>query len=425
MKKVAFVCNMNNNFFTIARYLRDLGVDAHVFLLGEHEHFKPDADSYTHDYVDFVHDTKWIESGFFSINPDSITAIKNDMEGFDLIIACGYAPFFLHRAGLELDIFVPYGSDLYEVPFYYHGIELFNIFNRFDVFYRWATGKDLVMKILRRLGLESFAGRYRSYKISYHQTRGIQKSKHVFCICQNDHWKSVVDKLKINDLMRPVTLPVVYVPEYKQEYIEQHASNFLSFNLLSQFRKNNQLIVFHHSRHAWKNAPNDFTQKRNDILIKGFANFVHSNPQIKSLLVTAEYGPDVQASKALINELGIADSVVWLPTMQRKEIMACLTLADIGAVDFGLSWVTGGVLFEFMAMQLPIMQLRNDEMYDGLYDDLYPIMKSNNEVEIKDSLEDYVKRPGHYKAMGIQSHKWFLRNVIEEPLKNYMRIIEA
>lgn len=425
MKKVALVCNMNNNFFTIARYLRDRGVDAHVFLLGEHEHFKPDADSYTDNYDDFVHEANWIKAGFFSIDPNSIKAIQNDMAGFDLIIACGYAPFFLHRAGLKIDIFVPYGSDFYEVPFYFYGNSLFYFLNKIDVVYRKITGQDIVMKSLRKIGLNEIAGKYRSYKLSYHQASAIQEAKHIFCICQNDHWKHLVDQIGTHDLMRPVTLPVVYLSEYKKEYIEQHTSNLVSYNFLKQVRQQNELVVFHHSRHAWKNSPNDLTQKRNDILIRGFADFVHANPATKACLVTAAYGPDVQTSKDLIEELGISNHVLWLPVMQRKEIMACLTLADIGAVDFGLSWVTGGVLFEFMAMQLPIMQLRHDEMYEQLYDELYPIMQSNSETEIKESLEDYLNRPDYYKDMGRQSHEWFVRHVINEPLENYMRIIEA
>lgn len=425
MKKVALVCNMNNNFFTIGRYLRDRGVDAHVFLLGEHEHFQPDADTYTHNFEHFVHEANWIKAGFFSVDPLAIKKIQQDMAGFDLIIACGFAPFFLHRAGVELDIFVPYGSDFYEVPFYFYGNRVFSLLNKLDVLYRNLSGKDFVMKTLRKLGLAKMAGDYRSFKLSYHQAAAIKEAKHIFCICQNDHWEYLVDRIGTHKLMRPVTLPVVYLPEYTRSHIEKHTDSLVSYQLLKAVRGQNDLVIFHHSRHAWKNSPNDLTQKRNDILIRGFADFVHANPATKACLVTAAYGPDVQTSKDLIEELGISNHVLWLPVMQRKEIMACLTLADIGAVDFGLSWVTGGVLFEFMAMQLPIMQLRHDEMYEQLYDELYPIMQSNSETEIKESLEDYLNRPDYYKDMGRQSHEWFVRHVINEPLENYMRIIEA
>lgn len=40
--KIALIDNMNNNFFAVTRYFRDLGIDAHLFLIqSESQHFTP------------------------------------------------------------------------------------------------------------------------------------------------------------------------------------------------------------------------------------------------------------------------------------------------------------------------------------------------------------------------------------------------
>ena len=61
--RVAILGNMNNNGFAIMRYLRDLGVDAHLFLyrndgIGSLDHFKPENDSFEIDkWNNYIHNS--------------------------------------------------------------------------------------------------------------------------------------------------------------------------------------------------------------------------------------------------------------------------------------------------------------------------------------------------------------------------------
>ena len=67
MKKVALVGNMNNNFFSIARHLRDHGFDAHLFynaqILGQH--FHPHADTLKPKDLQYVHTVNWFKASFY------------------------------------------------------------------------------------------------------------------------------------------------------------------------------------------------------------------------------------------------------------------------------------------------------------------------------------------------------------------------
>ncbi len=58
MIKVALVDNMNNNFFAFARYLKDAGIDAHLYEIPNNsmDHFKPQADTF-----EDVSKMKWIK----------------------------------------------------------------------------------------------------------------------------------------------------------------------------------------------------------------------------------------------------------------------------------------------------------------------------------------------------------------------------
>lgn len=419
--KVALIGNMNNNFFAITRYLRDRGVDAHLFLLGEHQHFKPSADTFSDSYLNFVHETQWIENGFFNNDSNNQELIRRDLEGFDATVGCGYAPFFLARAGLSLDLFLPYGSDLYEVPF----TSLTNIQSLlfkglfwFDSAYRALSSKDAMMHVLRKVGLSSLATSYRQYKLARYQTIGIKSTKHIISQGAGDNFKQYMDKLVPSSRVNKSPIPCLYLcqtPPVKPSIAEQR---------IQQIRTDFDVIIFHHARHSWENAANPESNKRNDILINGLHQYLQT-PHAKSVaLVTLEYGPDVPSSKKLINALELNRNVFWFPMLERREILRLIPYADIGAVDFGMSWISGGVLYEFMSCEKPILQYRNDELYTEQYPDLYPILNVHESNDVCAALERYAASPSMFKQLGIQAHAWFQVYVIEKPIKLIIQKIE-
>jgi hypothetical protein len=119
MIKVALIDNMNNNFFAFARYLRDLGIEVYLYEIPNStmEHFKPQADTF-----EDVSNIEWIKKFPTEINNKNWFffqkgKIYNEFKDYDLIISCGFSSAYLKRAGLNSDIIIPYGSDLYDVPF--------------------------------------------------------------------------------------------------------------------------------------------------------------------------------------------------------------------------------------------------------------------------------------------------------------------
>ena len=72
-----------------------------------------------------------------------------------------------------------------------------------------------------------------------------------------------------------------------------------------------RFTVLHHSRLMWKN-PGHYSEeawrsenKHNDWLLDGFAALIRERPQLDPLLVILEFGPDVEATRERIAELGV------------------------------------------------------------------------------------------------------------------------
>jgi hypothetical protein len=389
--KVACVGNMNNNFFALARHLRDRGVDAHVLLLDiEMSHFHPAADSYDLSYQSYTHLMNW--GAPFAFGAASPQKLRDDLAEYDVLIASGTAPAFIHRAGRTVDVFMPFGSDLIDYPF------LRIVHPRYQLSYTRFTRA---------------------------QRAGIENSRWVHLDLSNSDFEGCYQRLHCKGKRLTAGLPIVYTPIYSPHAIANYYDRTHWFHEFKRIRDSHDLVVFHHGRHHWKTTVEDISRKANDNLIRGFASFVRSNPDFRAALVTLEYGRDVVASKALIAELGIASNVFWFPQMARKDLMVGLNLSDIGTGEFHRSWFSFGTMYETLAMAKPFLHYRNDELYRDFYPEMYPLMNARTDHEIAAQLQDFRNRPEHFRELGERGRQWFEKFVIGDVLDAYMRIIES
>ena len=114
--RVACIGNMNNNMFSLVRYLRDRGIDAELVLLDcEQAHFHPSCDAYDLDYQAYTTSVDWgRRKRFDKVSGDRV----RDLLGrYDYLAGCHTVPALAHKAGRKLDLFFPFGTDVYEMPF--------------------------------------------------------------------------------------------------------------------------------------------------------------------------------------------------------------------------------------------------------------------------------------------------------------------
>jgi hypothetical protein len=378
--KIAFIGNMNNNFFSIVRYLRDRGYDAELFLLKrEFSHFHPYNDSSDDSYKLFTHKLSWGDLVDFIYV--SRKKIRNQFSQYDKIVCCGWALAYLNSAKVNVDIFIPYGSDLYKYP-YYHFSSKFFVLNH----------------------------------LSYYQKRGILSSRNIMFEWPCEIFYNSLKKLGYKNTIIKSQIPMLY----ELEYINTDES-IVDKNLLLRIKKlrsESDIVIFHHTRHGWLNEKDPISLKGNDKLIHGLKLFQKRNQGVKCSLVTFEYGVDVAESKKLINKLGIDDIVTWFPLMSRSQLLYFMKYSDIVAGEFHRSWLTYGVVIEALMSRKIVMQYRNDSLYDSFYDELYPLMSVKTAEDICQSIEDFQKNKEKYKDMIDVSYDWYKKYCVNLPLDN-------
>jgi len=393
--KVACICNQNNNYFSLMRYLRDLGIEADLFIFkDESKHFLPENDTWEYGkWKTYIRTLKfgYASKDFYYTNREYI---RRTFKEYDITIGSGPIPAYFDKAGLRLDIFKNYGT----------GIEYYN----------------------RKFSLRHFKRSLYDQYLKFFQIKGLKNTK----ICMSlDTQKATIKaykKLKIN-LLR-LSVPMVY----NMENIDCVKLNEKLIDYINIF-KSKDIVVFSHSKHSWKKTIYRRIrrrlkfQKNTDVLIEGFAKYVELKKFKNPLLVLSEYGSDVRYSKDLIKILDIEKYVFWLPLLTRKEIMILLKHIDIGAGQFGCGF-WGGVGWEILSQGKPLLNyvnISNEEYYMLTNNPLPPILNVKKSEEIKSHLLNFEKNKIYYEDIGKQSLKWFNKYNGISLTKKYVYVAEC
>ncbi len=389
--KVALVDNNNNNFFSLARYLRERNIDAHLYVIPGHRsaHFLPVNDTFQDvNELDWIHQFPYrtfLRDWLLSMFRKELTIFRH----YDLIIACGYSPAFLKREGVQIDIFIPYGSDVFYYPFRVIGST-----GIWHYFLKLAT------------------------RITSFQRRAIKQSSVIVTNPKHKMTKIALDKLHVRAL--DLGVPMVF-PEENGDLDE-----------VWDFLEDHDFIIFNHSRQIWKSNPyklNDFKKyggnKRNDKTIKAFSKFITVTKYITPILILFEYGEDVDASKALVDELGIKENVKFMPLMSRKYILQGLCQADLGIdqVRENICGI-GGTTYEIMSMGIPALShtdgATNDETSMFYKAPFVEVLTSNDIYEVFIDYENNIEK---YKRIGEESRKWFSKNLGNGLADKYVEVL--
>jgi len=367
--KVALIGNMNNNFFGIKRYLEDFGFSCTLFVYKNlPAHFQPindtwDIEKHRSSIIKLDYGIPHIE--FFKKEKKSI------FEEFDICIGDGFTPFYFNRMGLKLDIFVPYGSDLSDLPF--------------KKKLRFKSIKQLVYSIVHNLFISGV------------QKNGILNTTQIITMNNIELLSNAFEKLNRTSL--PFFTPMVYNESNKNQadfspYIDEKRINKFSFR------------VFSHSRQFWDDG--GLESKGSEKLIYGFSLFNKKHKD--SCLILFEYGPSVKNSKNLIRELGIENNVVWAKKMPRKYILVLIKkYASIGADQFQIG-LFGSTTYELMSQGIPVMNYLNLSPKEfkkktGLPSP--PIINVKTVSEIASALDEFYTNKEKLRQLGILVEKYF------------------
>jgi hypothetical protein len=313
--KIALMGNTCNNNFSLMRYFRDLGHDAHLFLYSnegyanENPIHNPEWDTWEIlKWGKYIHRLQ-VPNGIETIVgrpdklklPPNLDALKKSLYNFDYIIGSGITPSLMWRINIQLDIFFPYST----------GIE-------------WVGELENISKLKKY----NFEWPFRKF-IYNTQIKGI-KSANIVNIGCGGYTEEVLKKNNINyDYMHTPQyynldkFPLLPPSENLRNIISkiEHAE----FSIFSFMRN---LWIFNNKKYSKDNW--DSLNKNNDWLVIGFRQFLDES-KANAILFLSSWGPDVVETKELVKRLQLHDFVIWLPLLPRREIGFLLNrVADLG-----------------------------------------------------------------------------------------------
>lgn len=394
--KIGLFGNMNNGLYSLARYLRDLGYDCHLYLISEQQHFLPAADSYDNTYLEFTSELDWLKTGHWQTSSSDIRKI---VRKYDVTVGTDMVPAFFQKAGVKLDFMLPHGGDIFFKPYF-----------------SWQS--YLKKPSLKRI--KPFIGHY--YE-KWCQRQGLRNCGRIIMPYSDDFFEQHFAKLKLTHNRIFTSYPFLYLPQYKSDSYSQFRGQSEYYHQVTAIKSNCDFLIMQHSRQCiHKESP---FYNGNENLFHALKMFVEHNREVTPHLVAFEYiGKDVVDSKKLVYELGLDKYVTWLPMMTRKEIMPVLELADIGVCMLTEgSYISYGAIAEYSAFRKPVIHHLQKEKFTRYYSEIYDCCNARTADEVLCWLNDFVVNPGRYKQMGQSAYEWFLEHLIECPIDKIVNII--
>jgi glycosyltransferase involved in cell wall biosynthesis len=369
---------MNHVMFSLARFLRDRGVRADLLLVDdEFPHFHPSCDTFDDEYRTYTATLGWGSArSYLRVNARTIL---RDLAPYDVVIGCGFLPAFCEKIGRPLDLFVPYGADVYLFPF--------------------GIARDHWVK------------RIPGWYVSRMQRRGIERARRVHCVDMYGPHRQALRRLGIAYAQMPCT--PIYYPQY--ERITPAWRRAVPFAArFDALRDRYHLLLFSPARQYWKHsvALGRGGGKGNDVLIEGFAAFLRESGRADVGLILFEYGDDIAASRALVHDLGIGDHVHWFPLMRRAELMYGALLSDCGADQFPgreHDGAYGSTAIELMSVGKPVfgrLYYSPEQFQQQMGFPMPPLLNVLSSKELAASLHGLVQDAAATAGAGKASRDW-------------------
>jgi len=176
-------------------------------------------------------------------------------------------------------------------------------------------------------------------------------------------------------------------------------SNFFKPLNLERTEYTDELVVLHATNLEWR-------LKRNDILIKGFAEFVKSNPH--SRLIIIDRGVDSEKTQQLVKSLELAKKVKYIKgPLNSTEMRHYYNLADVVADAFLLPAMSN-TTNESLCCEKPVIAYYPKEESEGVYPEHPPILNALTPSEVRQKLEILVDTKKRIE-IGKKSRLWILK----------------
>lgn len=210
----------------------------------------------------------------------------------------------------------------------------------------------------------------------------------------------------------------------KKLFFVSHFFNVPDYELLSQRKIESSraicnaigadMFFFSAVRHFWGNHQSSFTDnKGNDVALLAFSGYIKkATSNVKLVLVRK--GPDVDASMALAEKLGISSNIVWLKEMAREELDRYYEGAALCLGQFATPVISFAVLEPLVHGTASISYFKNEAPDVPFYEEIPPIIDSKDPVQIADAMDRLTSNNKYAAETSCKSWLWIKDNCSEE-----------
>lgn len=373
--KIIHVFNMNNDAYSIVKYMRRAGIDADLII----------------DKQDFGMTHPQWEDGQFAEGTNPYSLRDSDLSTFKLLPAWIKVWDQTTRGG------TPFSKSM-------NRIDLFHLVKGYDIVQAHVPFTTYA-QFLPTPYVTYDAGwiRYFPYGTGFQDRlarRGYSKAKVV--LVTNPDTFSIFDKLEYvkKTLFMPFLIDLdIYHPSPKSEFKDE-------------------LTLFAPSRQVWR-------EKGNDKMFRGYSMWIKKTNR-KSNLITVDWGPDSDRSKKLVRELGLEQHVTWIKPVQKRRLVEYYSDADVVLDQFVLGSY-GTAAPEAMACEKPVIMYYSESAFTRSFRELPPLLNAFTSEEIAEKLtlcedEELRREVGKKSRAWVQKHhSW--QHVIDKHLRTYEYVL--
>lgn len=176
--------------------------------------------------------------------------------------------------------------------------------------------------------------------------------------------------------------------------------------------------VFMPSRQDWGEPGSSQLAKGNDRFIRAWARRVKEG--WASSMIIVEYGGHVQATKDLVEELGVAEHVRYVPRLNQPNLQRFIEEADLVADQFDQG--TPGILaLQSMASGRAVSIYWDEFSSLFAYSEIPPVLNGNSEEALYAALKACASRQD-LQARGRAGYEWMTREYGRRKLREQLRL---
>ena len=220
------------------------------------------------------------------------------------------------------------------------------------------------------------------------------------------------------DPQRIVFLPHAVDSDRLLQFADEHAVRLAP-------SRGAEVIFYSPSRQDWRDADPSLS-KGNDRLLRAAAQL---RDRYAFRLVLTAWGRDLEASRELVSELGLADRVEWTPLL-RKGVLWRRYLAAHAVVDQFRLPAIGGVAFEAMALGRRVVTALDGDMTARFFGATPPVLAAADVDEVAAALEAVLRDPDDDVGLGDAAREWFARfhsarRIVDLQARAYRTLVEG